>query len=309
MFKYFKKQGGFKFVWHLIRARVFLFSAIELLLLGFSKTSLEILRLAIQLKIKNKLQKKYRYVLEKISDNDLQKKSSNKIWICWFQGIENAPIIVKKCFDSVKKYLIGYEVIEINSKNLLNYVSFPDYILEKRHKKIISDAHFSDMLRLELLIKYGGIWIDSTILCTSSNIPKYITNSDLFLYQCLKPGRDGHAITISNWMISAKTNDKLLIGTKALLYEYWKINNFAIDYYIFHMFFEIASEKFKNERKNIPKICNSVPHILLLEFFDNYNEERFKQIKDLTLFHKLSYKFSKEQLNKKGTFYEVIANA
>ena len=25
------------------------------------------------------------------------------IWICWFQGIENAPDIVKKCYDSVKR--------------------------------------------------------------------------------------------------------------------------------------------------------------------------------------------------------------
>jgi hypothetical protein len=270
---------------------------------------MEILRLAIQLKIKNKLQKRYKCVLEKMSNNTLQNERSNKVWICWLQGFENAPLVVKKCYDSIKKYFTEYEIIELNSKNLFNYVYFPNYILEKWRKKIISDAHFSDLLRLELLIKYGGMWIDSTVLCTSSNIPKYITDSDLFLYQCLKPGRDGHALTISNWLIFAKTNNTLLIATKTLLCEYWKKNNFAIDYYVFHMFFEIASEKFKNEREKIPKICNSIPHILLLEFFDNYREERLRQIEGLTPFHKLSYKFDKEQLNKKGTFYEVVVNA
>ena len=309
MFKHFKKQGGFKFVCYLIRARVFLFSAMELFLLGFSQTALEILRLTIQLKIKNKLQKKYKYVLEKMPDNILQNERSNKIFVCWLQGFETAPLVVKKCLTSVKKYLKEYEIVELDSNNLFNYVSFPDYIIEKRKKKIISDAHFSDLLRLELLIKYGGIWMDATVLCTSPNIPKYITDSDLFLYQCLKPGKDGHTIAISNWFISAKANNTLLTATKRLLYEYWKKNNFAIDYYIFHIFFEIASNKYKEERKKIPKVCNSTPHILLLEFFDNYDGKRFEQIKDLTPFHKLSYRFSEELLNKNGTFYEVFINA
>jgi len=309
MFENFKKQGGFKLVWRLIRAGVFFFSVMHLLLSGFSRTSLEILRLAIQLKIKNKLQKKYKYVLEKKTDDGLTSDYSNKVWVCWFQGFENAPPIVRKCVDSVKKYLTGYEIIELDSENISDYVSLPNYVIEKWQKQIITDAHFSDLLRLELLVKYGGIWIDSTILCTSSDIPKYITNSDLFLYQSLKPGRDGHILAISNWLISAKTNNTLLIATKALLLEYWKTNNYAIDYYIFHMFFEIASEKYRKERERIPKICNSIPHILLLEFFDNYSEERFKQIKELSQFHKLSYKFSEEQLNKKETFYEAIVNA
>jgi hypothetical protein len=310
MFKhYLKKQGGLGFVWRLIRARVFIFSATQLLLLGSSRTALEILRLAMQMKIKNKLQKKYKYVLENMPDGSLPREHSNKAWVCWLQGIENAPPIVKKCFGSIKKHLTGYEIIELNSENLFDYVSFPDCILEKRQKKIIGDAHFSDLLRLELLIKYGGIWIDATVLCTSPDIPKYITDSDLFLYQCLKPGRDGHAIAISNWLVSAKSNNALLIATKNLLYEHWKKSNFAADYYIFHIFFEIASEKLINEREKIPKVCNSAPHVLLLELFRDYSEGRFEQIKSMSAFHKLSYKFSEEQLNKEGTFYEVIANA
>ena len=38
-----------------------------------------------------------------------QNSSSNKdipniIWVCWWQGLENAPEIVKVCFESIKKF-------------------------------------------------------------------------------------------------------------------------------------------------------------------------------------------------------------
>jgi hypothetical protein len=41
--------------------------------------------------------------------------------------------------------------------------------LEKYQKKIIDNTHFSDLLRLELLIKYGGTWIDASVLVTKYN--------------------------------------------------------------------------------------------------------------------------------------------
>ena len=70
----------------------------EFFLLGKSRTALEILRLSATLKTKQKLEKKYRWKFEEFDRNYVEKehKSSNKIWICWFQGLEEAPEIVKK---------------------------------------------------------------------------------------------------------------------------------------------------------------------------------------------------------------------
>ena len=58
----------------------------------------------------------------------------------------------------------------------------------------------------------------------------------------------------------------------------------------------------------IPPFCNTVPHILLLHFFDKYDEDLFEDLKNMTCFHKLSYKFTEEDMDKKGTFYDVIIN-
>ena len=150
--------------------------------LGKSRTSLEILRLATQLKAKQKLEKKYRYVLKEFDeryDDSLLHESSNKVWVCWFQGMENAPELVQKCYKSIIKNLKNREVILITSENMSKYVQFPDFIIEKWKSGAITYTHLTDLLRLEILIKYGGLWLDATVLCTSpeEEIPSSRPNS------------------------------------------------------------------------------------------------------------------------------------
>lgn len=86
----------------------------------------------------------------------------NKIWVCWWQGLDNAPEIVKTCVESIKRNSGKYEVLIITDENYKQYVKFPDWLEEKRKHGIISKTIYSDLLRLNLLSTYGGIWIDST---------------------------------------------------------------------------------------------------------------------------------------------------
>ncbi|MBF0760833.1 capsular polysaccharide synthesis protein [Dysgonomonas mossii] len=309
--KIFKKAGGKSLIKQYWKTGVLGFAIIEALLLGFSKKGLEILRLSVQYKTQAKLKKKYQYVLDrcdKIDYDSLPKEQSNKVWVCWLQGMENAPLVVQKCHASLHKYLKDKEIILLTSNNIQEYITLPLFIMDKWEKGIISNAHFSDLIRVELLIRYGGTWIDSTVLCTGSNIPNYILNSNLFFYQLLKPGRDGHCLNISNWFISSSTNNKIILILKELLHEYWIKNNSVSDYYIFHMFVGIICEKYPEEEQKITKFCNSIPHILQLDLFEPFDEDKFEAIKHMTCFHKLSYKFEEELLKKKGTFYDIIIN-
>ena len=103
----------------------------------------------------------------------------------------------------------------------------------------------TDLLRLELLITYGGLWLDATVLCTGT-APEYFFDSDLFFFQTLKPGRDGHASYISSWLMEAKTNNKILMATRELCYEYWKTNNTMWDYFLLHDFMSIVLENMRD---------------------------------------------------------------
>ena len=303
----FKKKGGLKLIKQYFQNGTLLLGINQFLVLGRSRTALEILELSTSLKVKQKIEKKYSWKLKEFDKNYVEKehKESNKIWICWFQGIENAPDLVKKCYQSVKDNYSDKEIILITSENISEYISFPDYILEKWKKGIITNTHMTDLLRLELLIRYGGMWLDATVLCTG-RAPEYFFNSDLFFYQLLKPGRNGNGIYFSSWLMEAKTNNKVLMATRELCYEYWKTNNSMWDYFLLHDFMSIVLEKYEDAWKKVVPRDNATPHILLLRLFDQYDEEMWNAIKSQTQFHKLSYKYEKNQLKIGNTYYKMI---
>lgn len=232
---------------------------------------------------------------------------SDKVWICWFQGIENAPDIVKVCYDSVKRNISNKDIVLITEENILEYADFPEFIIDKWKAGIITDTHMTDLLRLELLIKQGGTWIDATVLCTGE-LPNYMTDSDLFLFQSLKPGRDGKAVTFSSWFMSAKNNNKILLATQALLYEYWNKNNQMIDYFLLHDFLQIVLDRYPEYYANVIPFSNSTPHILLLRLFEKYDDVVWQAVIAQSPIHKLSYKFDKTQSDMSGTYFKYILN-
>lgn len=308
---YFEKAGGMNLLMQWCRAGVLPVAGMEFLVLGRSKKALELLRLVVGMKVQQKLCKKYSGLLDGGEPfvSQSEHRSSRRIWVFWWQGMEHAPLLVRKCHASVVEHFPDWKITVLTADNYRQYVSFPAYIEEKREKGIISLTHFSDLLRIELLIRYGGLWLDATVLCTGSDIPKSVLKSDLFVFQAQKPGADGHAVPMSSWFIYSKTNNRILMATRTLLYGYWSREDNQMDYFIFHHFFTIACRRFPEEAKAIPPFCNSVPHILLLHLFDPYDEDLFGDLKRMTCFHKLSYKFGEEDMGKKGTFYDVIVNS
>ena len=99
---------------------------------------------------------------------DKAKVEDMPIWQLWFQGEDNAPEIIKVCFASVKKHAKNRKVIVLDDETWRQYISLPEYIVEKYNDKTIGPAHMSDVIRVCLLEKYGGTWIDATILLSKS---------------------------------------------------------------------------------------------------------------------------------------------
>lgn len=308
--KIFKNVNGFKIIKQYLKSGVLFFAVFQVLTQGFSKKSLEIVRNSVDNKILKKIRRKYTsYIVnnkQRVLKNAINRKSSNKIWVMWLQGMENAPDVVKVCYKSLIRYLSDREIILLTEDNYRDYVIFPDYIQMKIDKGIIGNAHMSDLLRLELLEKYGGTWIDATVFISSNDIPSYILNSEFFMYQKLKPALDGNPLSVSNWFITSTTCNPILTMTKELLYEYWKKHDSAIHYFIFHMFFQLVIENFDDEWKKVIPVSSSTPHILLLKLFDDYDKKMLNAIVCQTPIHKLTYKFSKEKQNQSDTYYQKI---
>lgn len=301
----FNKVGGKEVLKQYLRGRVFFYAMFQTLLNGFTKKSLEIVRLAVNNKLLKRLRKKNRKFIAQFRQETAEapKARSNKVWVCWLQGIEQAPPLVQRCYRSLQENLPDREVILLTEDNYREYVTFPEHIEKKLASGVITRTHFSDLLRLELLINHGGTWIDATVFCSGGQIPGYMLDSDLFLFQNLKPGADGHATVISSWFMTACTNHPILLLTRALLYRYWEKRNAMVDYFLIHDFFQLAIETYPEEWNRVIPFSNSTPHILLLRLFEAYDPAIWDAAVSQTPFHKLSYKFSEEDWKKENTFY------
>ncbi|MBQ9339780.1 MAG: capsular polysaccharide synthesis protein [Paludibacteraceae bacterium] len=264
-------------------------------------------------------ERSYRYLLRHYSqvaaeplreNSDLpqheQTTISKHIWICWLQGEDQMPDIVKKCYNSVKTFAPDYTVHLITNVNLFEYVSLPEHIVSKYRKGIISFTHFSDILRTCLLYEHGGLWLDSTVLLTGP-LPTYVTSEPIFVYRpsWLQDTRSA----LSSWLIAAIPHHPLTAKPRQLLFEYWKRENKLRDYYLYHLLFRIATEKNSACRQaymQMPYICNAAPHTMQYRIFEPYTDTLWQQITRQSSIHKLSWKFKDEQKNIPDTIYQHV---
>ena len=312
-FAIFKKVNGAAVLRQYAQAHVLFFALVQTALQGVSRTSLEIVRLSVQNRVLCRLRKQYRRFIADWQKAPVDCPSSDpaprKVWVCWFQGMEHAPAIVQRCYRSLQENLPDREIVLLTQENYKEYVTFPDFIEEKIQAGAISKTHTSDLLRLELLVRYGGTWIDATVFCSGKSIPPYMLDSDLFLFQTLKPGKDGHAAVISNWFITARAQHPILMLTRALLYDYWANNKKLIDYFIFHDLFQLAIETYPQEWARVIPCDNATPHVLLLRLFSPFAADVWDALVHKTCFHKLSHKFSDDLKETAGTYYSHLINS
>jgi len=250
------------------------------------------------------LRKKYHNYIDKYDFEEKQSVVNRTVWICWLQGLENAPDLVKACVNSVKQNLKDFKIVILTEDNISDYVSFPKHIMEKYKKGIISRTHFSDILRVALLAQYGGLWIDSTVLCTDGDFADYIIKLPIFAYKVMNLDRnDEEAIVCSSWLISARSHNPILMLTRDLVYEYWKTHKYVTNFFLIHLLFAMAARKYNDIWKDVPMFNNRSPHTLMFELGDEYSEERWKQIEKISSFHKLTRHFD---YNIKNSNYKHI---
>ena len=268
---------------------------------GYSNELLQ--NLEIQHKHFETLKKRYDYAIKNIPKTPVHKEKKNIIWTMWLQGYESAPDIVKCCIASVKERNPKYKVIVLDSNSVKEYIDIPKFIEEKWQKGIIPNAHYSDILRMLILLKHGGMWLDSTVYCLD-HIPQYIENAELFMYS--GGTIRNKAIKANNWLIVANPNERLLQATLNALLEFWKDSNKLYDYNIWHFFMTMAILEYPQDWNSTFTIPDTVPLILSRIIFDKYEKSRLEYIKGICPVQKLSYYNLGLCSEIDGTFYEKI---
>lgn len=181
------------------------------------------------------------------------------IWTMWLQGVNQMPEIVKLCNQSVEINKGTYKHIVLTNNNLTDYIEIPEYIFDKWENGIISNAHFSDYIRICVLEKYGGIWLDATVLLNNPFSDKMIENYPQYHAKGIKSfNNDFLYFESHNWesyFLARFGKSNIYIFLKESLEMYWKKYNKEIDYlFLNHLAFlaRSKSEVIQKEYEAIP---------------------------------------------------------
>ena len=135
------------------------------------------------------------------------------IWTFW--ASYEVPNDVLTIIMSWKLISPGYDVYLVQDWNLLHFI-------DEEYFWVKSDALRSDLIRLKILMKYGGIWMDSTVTLTQS-LNNILTGGFQAFYTeqyCTRGERD----FIESWWLTAPANHPVISKWYNFLASVVKVN-------------------------------------------------------------------------------------
>lgn len=220
---------------------------------------------------------------------NVDKKDVNKpfqktpIFTYWDSGFSNLSWPLKKVVLSHNKLNHdNFEVIRLSHENIHQYIDIPQHIEKIRS---VYPANYSDYIRLALLEKYGGIWLDASIYINKDDaISKMNIPNNNYLYAFYF---SGFYRNISNFfMYVNKPNNYLIAMMKQVFSEYYKTYDFPIDYFVFHKIFRYLTfldKDFNDIWLASVQNLTGLEHgkerkILFKNIFDDFNEHIWNSI-------------------------------
>ena len=213
------------------------------------------------------------------------------IWICWFQGENNMPAMVKECLRSVRGHCGMHEVHVITMDNFWNWISIPGHVMDKINRKEITLTHFSDIVRNALLAEQGGIWLDATIYLTDElkgwNLPFYT----------IKQGCPADHKFVSEYMwtgfcMGGVKGNPLNSFVMDALYEYHRKERGLIDYFLIDYMIALGYNTVSTIKKLVDDVPCSNPGLYYMQhnMGKPTDESRLKKVCEGTSVFKLNYK-------------------
>lgn len=237
------------------------------------------------------------------------KQTNEKQFSIWFQGEKNAPKIVKICFESQRRFS-PLEVVVLDETTLFEWITLPDYIMEKWRKGKIIPAHFADICRVELLYRYGGIWMDATDLMVSP-MPDWIMESDFFIYLAGENVNWSYSFVQNCFFRSKKGNPLIKMWRDAIL-EYWRNERRAVDYFFHQILFKVMVDNNPIARKyfeEMPKVVQDPTHTMWFRMKNlPFDRKEFENLSKEAPFQKTEYRTFAKKEPIQGSYADYILN-
>jgi Capsular polysaccharide synthesis protein len=154
------------------------------------------------------------------------------IWMLWLQGWDEAPELVGACVRTWRRCNPGWE-LRLLTENDLPALIGDDAVMRTIGGRQLPPEAFSDVVRLALLLRYGGVWADATTYCLrplDDWLPPMLA-SGFFAFTNFEPDR-----MIASWFLAAEPGSRLLQIWQAYVVAYWRRRERPHTYFWFHGF-------------------------------------------------------------------------
>jgi hypothetical protein len=222
------------------------------------------------------------------------------IFSYWADGFDRAPEIVRACETQLGA--VHANVYALDAHSVRDLIDIPDAVAagtEQTHP-----AHFSDYIRLALLERYGGIWVDATCW-----VPAPLTEPVTrrlgagVLMPRWAPNQ------ISNWFIAARPRNRVISLLRAGLTCWWRHHDRLPDYFLFHRVFAGVLNHDHEAReiwKTVPTLGSLPCHLLQTAMFRRYDEDEVRLLLGRALIQKLSWKYDADSVPPDSTLARIL---
>lgn len=212
-------------------------------------------------------------------------KNNKIIWMSWLQGLcdPHIPKLNLDCINRWKDLNPDWKVNILSNKTIVDYV--PEYFeIIKNSPKRLPQA-CSDLVRILLLSKYGGVWVDASVYPMKPLSDFYhdiVNESGFFSYRFIPRGSyDARKMceTVSWFLCTNQPNHYLIEAWKEQFIKRFKTYN-EWPYFTFHetlTFLYDNDMKIKKTINEMVEINEQIPHSAQHRWKDRIESYMYKR--------------------------------
>lgn len=221
------------------------------------------------------------------------------IWICWLQGEEYAPRRVANLIANVRRHAGGHPVKVVNRESILSAVELPAEVVGGLDRGDLRLQTFTDVARVWLLERYGGVWVDASVLLVSP-IPECVFEEDMWTAKGIElcfPSAPG-LVDIAVWQsyfVGSGRHGLTISFMRDFMAEYFSRYSGMIDYVLINHVAKIARDcipAIASLADRVPRnneLCESLSQYML-KGGGASEEARRLYLEGDTFFYKLSWR-------------------
>lgn len=224
-------------------------------------------------------------------------------FVFWNSGLKSSPQMVQRCFEQAQRQLGTERLNFLDDQTLPKWVNVPKPF---DRVKQLWPAHYSDILRVSLLARNGGIWLDSTIWTTEDVLAKFddYVPGKFFAFAY-------NETRISSWFLMARPDSRIPKLMLAALEAHWRKAKRLDNYFLFHDIFEallLLDADFKAEWSQVPfRNASDANRLGRYFLWQNFDEAKYSDSLARSPIQKLTYKFKNRPVGPETLAGKILA--